>query len=107
MKLEITKNEITHVLYVHFQTDYFNINHAGKLFDKPRLGIACQVEFPNYDGDIHFGNGEAFCAPMDKFNKSRGRTLALSRALSEFTFLNHDDRKSIFDALRAKGVKIG
>lgn len=107
MKLEITKNEITHVLYVHFQTDTFLESLAGKIFNKPRLGIIAWVEFPNYDGKQQYQVGESYCAPMDKFNKSRGRTLALSRALAEFKFLNHDDRKAIFDALRAKGVKIG
>lgn len=107
MKLEITKNEIVHVLYVRFETDTFYQSLAGKIFDKPRVGIVAWVEFPNYDGGVTYAIGESYCAPMDKFNKSRGRTLALSRTLAEFKFLNHDDRKAIFDALRAKKVKIG
>ncbi len=107
MKIEINKQNITHVIYVKFLTDLFTTSYSGKIWDKPRLGIYCHVEFPNYEGTQQDSFGEAYCAPMDTFNKSRGRTLALSRALSEFKFLNHDDRKAIFDALRAKGVKIG
>jgi hypothetical protein len=51
--------------------------------------------------------GRAVCAPMDKFDRKKGRTLALARAFrANRKHWTRARRKAVVEALKAKGMKL-
>ena len=47
---------------------------------------------------ILLAKGKADCSPLDNFNKSKGRKLALTRALKKLTTLTKLERQAVWEA---------
>ena len=80
-----------------------------------RLTVLCEIERATPVPEVGYirdkqSLGEAMCAPMDKFDKAKGRTIALNRAFNscqwDSTWYTRERRKAIFSALKEKGMKL-
>jgi hypothetical protein len=107
MKILYTdKNNEEHIVFVNFEVLHDTITDIFRNDDNmPRLGIFCRLEFQTdnrFDSIIY---GKSVCAPMDKFDRSKGRMLALSRAMRTAR-LSRNERVQIVNGIRAKGCKL-
>jgi len=100
------KHNEEHIVFVNFEVLQDTITTIPKDDEEiPRLGIFCRLEF---ETDTRFDSivyGKSVCAPMDKFDRSKGRMLALSRAMRTAR-LPRNERVQIVNGIRAKGCKL-
>jgi hypothetical protein len=107
MKILYTdKNNEEHIVFVNFEVLQDALTAIPKEEEEiPRLGTFCRLEFQTDNRFNSIIYGKSVCAPMDKFDRSKGRMLALSRAMRTAR-LSRNERVQIVNGIRAKGCKL-
>ena len=106
MKVTLPNGQNIHVFIKHDriapqQNDpYFVAENGNEVFVKS-WARGTHAEIYNEDRTVVLGAGSSYCNPPDNFNRLRGLTLAMNRAL-EAAGMDRPARKCIYNHIRGQ-----